>query len=314
MPGSAWLMKTDGTSRLPRAGTRDHLAARAHAGLHEGEAAEPGQVDLLVDQHLDRRGVVGHGRELDLHAQLLLQVGFISGAALRASSVATRRGWRDAEHLLRMRNATEGDQRAGQQRTQGAGRGGVDHVVAPGGGLRVGAANSSGLAPAPQDPPGYPSGVAQVLLRRARLAPVRRHHRTRRVLPHPHRGAIFAQHGPRSPPPRWARGTARCWSTWAPATAPRPPGCSAAGAAALRGGGHLGGLPARVAGQPAAPSTRRCEMAGVGLDFSAGCAARRLVDGPALVFYPGSSIGNFAPPRRCACCARRVRRRPAARC
>lgn len=39
------------------------------------------------------------------------------------------------------------------------------------------------------------------------------------------------------------------------------------------------------------------EMCGVGLDFSARLALPpEVVDGPALVFYPGSSIGNFAPP------------------
>jgi L-histidine N-alpha-methyltransferase len=39
------------------------------------------------------------------------------------------------------------------------------------------------------------------------------------------------------------------------------------------------------------------EMAGLGLDFSARLRLpNELVDGPALVFYPGSSIGNFAPP------------------
>ncbi len=38
------------------------------------------------------------------------------------------------------------------------------------------------------------------------------------------------------------------------------------------------------------------EMVGVGLDFSARLALpANLVDGPALVFYPGSSIGNFHP-------------------
>ena len=37
-------------------------------------------------------------------------------------------------------------------------------------------------------------------------------------------------------------------------------------------------------------------MVGVGLDFSAALALpAALSDGPALVFYPGSSIGNFAP-------------------
>jgi L-histidine N-alpha-methyltransferase len=38
------------------------------------------------------------------------------------------------------------------------------------------------------------------------------------------------------------------------------------------------------------------EMAGVGLDFSARLKLPpEVADGPALVFYPGSSIGNFAP-------------------
>jgi dimethylhistidine N-methyltransferase len=38
------------------------------------------------------------------------------------------------------------------------------------------------------------------------------------------------------------------------------------------------------------------EMVGVGLDFSARLALPKgLVDGAALVFYPGSSIGNFSP-------------------
>jgi len=37
-------------------------------------------------------------------------------------------------------------------------------------------------------------------------------------------------------------------------------------------------------------------MVGLGLDFSAGCQLPpALADGPGLVFYPGSSIGNFAP-------------------
>jgi dimethylhistidine N-methyltransferase len=38
------------------------------------------------------------------------------------------------------------------------------------------------------------------------------------------------------------------------------------------------------------------QMVGVGLDFSARLQLpERLVDGPGLVFYPGSSIGNFSP-------------------
>lgn len=39
------------------------------------------------------------------------------------------------------------------------------------------------------------------------------------------------------------------------------------------------------------------DMVGVGLDFSARLELPAgLVDGPALLFYPGSSIGNFTPP------------------
>ena len=43
------------------------------------------------------------------------------------------------------------------------------------------------------------------------------------------------------------------------------------------------------------------EMVGVGLDFSAQLALPDgLVSGPSLVFYPGSSIGNFTPPQALA--------------
>ena len=42
-------------------------------------------------------------------------------------------------------------------------------------------------------------------------------------------------------------------------------------------------------------------MVGVGLDFSARLALPDgLVEGPSLVFYPGSSIGNFTPPQALA--------------
>ncbi|MNE16674.1 hypothetical protein D3C80_1096270 [compost metagenome] len=49
--------------------------AGLQARLHEGETAEPGQVQAVGGQGLHHRGVVGHGYELHLHAQLLLQVG-----------------------------------------------------------------------------------------------------------------------------------------------------------------------------------------------------------------------------------------------
>lgn len=42
------------------------------------------------------------------------------------------------------------------------------------------------------------------------------------------------------------------------------------------------------------------DMLGIGCDFSARLELpHTLYDGPALVFYPGSSIGNFAPPDAC---------------
>jgi dimethylhistidine N-methyltransferase len=42
-------------------------------------------------------------------------------------------------------------------------------------------------------------------------------------------------------------------------------------------------------------------MAGVGLDFSTALTLPEgLVQGPAVVFYPGSSIGNFSPEQACA--------------
>jgi dimethylhistidine N-methyltransferase len=42
-------------------------------------------------------------------------------------------------------------------------------------------------------------------------------------------------------------------------------------------------------------------MAGVGLDFSSELTLPAgLVQGPAVVFYPGSSIGNFSPEQACA--------------
>jgi L-histidine Nalpha-methyltransferase len=54
---------------------------------------------------------------------------------------------------------------------------------------------------------------------------------------------------------------------------------------------HLGAALARLALEHPG-----LEMLGVGLDFSAGLALPdSVVDEPALLFYPGSSIGNFAP-------------------
>ncbi|MNC48987.1 hypothetical protein D3C75_981360 [compost metagenome] len=53
---------------------RDGVAG-LQAGLHEGEAAQPGQVDTVGGDALDHRGVVGNRHEFDRHAQFLLQVG-----------------------------------------------------------------------------------------------------------------------------------------------------------------------------------------------------------------------------------------------
>jgi len=52
----------------------------------------------------------------------------------------------------------------------------------------------------------------------------------------------------------------------------------------------------RAALQPLQREHPAIEMVGVGLDFSSRLQLPTgLLDGPALVFYPGSSIGNFAP-------------------
>jgi len=53
---------------------RHRLAVGAQLGLHKGEAAQPGQIDLVGGQPLDHRRVVGHGRELHLHARGLRQI------------------------------------------------------------------------------------------------------------------------------------------------------------------------------------------------------------------------------------------------
>ncbi|MCY1403499.1 hypothetical protein D9M71_186830 [compost metagenome] len=53
---------------------RDGVAG-LQAGLDEGEAAEPGHVQAVGRQGFDHGGIVGHGYELDLHVQLLLEVG-----------------------------------------------------------------------------------------------------------------------------------------------------------------------------------------------------------------------------------------------
>ena len=107
----------------------DHLATRAHVGLHEGESAEPGEVDFAIDQRLDRGRVVGHGRVFHLHAQLALQVLDQRRCLARQLSGRFVGDGGDAEHLLRVGDATEGQHGAGQQRTQGSRKRQIDHVV-----------------------------------------------------------------------------------------------------------------------------------------------------------------------------------------
>ena len=98
------------------------------------------------------------------------------------------------------------------------------------------------------------SALAQVLLRPARLAPVRSHHRAGRVLPHPHRGgdlrAPCRRHGARDRPAGHARGPGRGQL--------REGDAAAAGTSAgrLRGDRHLGGVPARGAADGAAAPPR----------------------------------------------------------
>ena len=54
---------------------RDRLRARHRAaGLDAGEAAEPGELDLVVGEGRDRRGIALHGKVLDRDAELALEV------------------------------------------------------------------------------------------------------------------------------------------------------------------------------------------------------------------------------------------------
>ena len=53
---------------------RNNLAAGTQLRLYMGEAAEPDQVNLLVDQRLDCGGIVVDGRELHFHADGALEV------------------------------------------------------------------------------------------------------------------------------------------------------------------------------------------------------------------------------------------------
>jgi hypothetical protein len=98
-------------------GNGDDLAARADAGLHEGEAAQPGHVDLLVHQGLHRGRVVADRCEFDLHAQLLLQVGGDGAELAHLLGGGLFGDGGHAKHLLGMGQAGQGEQGAGQEST-----------------------------------------------------------------------------------------------------------------------------------------------------------------------------------------------------
>jgi len=115
------------TGVLLALGDGDDLAAGADVGLHIGEAAEPDDVDLLVDQRLHGGRVVAHRRELDLHAELPFQV---TGQGRELADLLGGGFFGDgrhAQHLLGVCPWAKGEQRAGHQRFQGAGRREVDH-------------------------------------------------------------------------------------------------------------------------------------------------------------------------------------------
>ena len=136
---------------------------------------------------------------------------------------------------------------------------------------------------------------SQVFLRSGRLRIVRRHLRTARVLPNPHRGRHLRARIARTSSLRRARASNS--STWAPATAARRrrgcPGCRrAAMSRSTSREAALAVALARIAAeQPSHRRRRRRDRFHArGLDLHRDLAAR-----PATFFYPGSSIGNFDP-------------------
>ena len=162
-------------------------------------------------------------------------------------------------------------------------------------------------------------GVAQVLLRRARLAAVRRHHRARRVLPHAHRGGHLR--GPRAGDRRRAARAHRL--ARGPERAGRPgrrqlrqgrAAVRGAAPAPLRGGRHLGRLPAPGHRQFAAPAPGAGDgRRRPGLLGPAGAArvgARRAARRPGGGVLPGIEHRQLQPRRRAAPAARGARTRP----
>ncbi len=99
---------------------RDDGALAAVLGLHEGEAAEPDHVNLVVDQRFHRSGVVGHRGELDLHAGLVLQV---FAQRLELALQFGRCFVRNGRHAQYTGRRLRGGVRGGQHHTGGEGGG-----------------------------------------------------------------------------------------------------------------------------------------------------------------------------------------------
>jgi L-histidine N-alpha-methyltransferase len=145
-----------------------------------------------------------------------------------------------------------------------------------------------------------PALSRQVPLRRARFPPVRGHHRAAGVLPHPHRGGHLrrppGRHG-RAPGPgaHMPGGTGRRQLREGRAPVRRPSACGATWRWTSPPNYLLAALDRLQYEHPA------MDMLGVGLDFSDALDLPAEVGpGPRLLFYPGSSIGNFSPDQALA--------------
>ena len=76
---------------------RDRIAG-LQARLHEGKAAEPGEIEAVGCQGLDDRGVIRHRGEFHRHAQLLFQI-FAQRLNLRISSVGASSGMAETRRV-----------------------------------------------------------------------------------------------------------------------------------------------------------------------------------------------------------------------
>ncbi len=93
MPESVWVMNTERNCvSSSRCAIGMILPPERMLRLHEGEAAEPDHVDLLVDQRFDRGRVVGDRRELDLGAELARRGTSRAAPNLRNCSLAASSG------------------------------------------------------------------------------------------------------------------------------------------------------------------------------------------------------------------------------